>query len=147
MTTANINTRPLTKADYDFIVRTIDKWWGGPTSALAHPVYFYEFGELAMVAEVDDERVGFLFGFVRGEVGYVHLVGIDPDHRRQHVGSLLYHDFESACREAGCVRLKAITTLGNEGSLHFHQALGWSGQKVEDYAGPGRTRIVLTKKL
>jgi GNAT superfamily N-acetyltransferase len=147
MTIANIKTRPLNKADYDFIVRTIDKWWGGPTSALAHPVYFYELGELAMVAEMDGERVGFLLGFTRSQVGYVHLVGIDPDYRRQHVGTRLYRDFERACRAAGCVHLKATTTLGNEGSVRFHEALGWSAKQVEDYAGPGRARIVLTKTL
>ncbi len=40
-----------------------------------------------------------------------------------------------------------ITTLGNEGSVRFHQALGWSLAEVENYAGPGRSRIVFTKDL
>ncbi len=147
MTSNDITTRPLSKNDYDFIVRTIDHWWGGPTSALAHPVYFYELGDRAMVAEKDGRRVGFLLGFCRGEVGYVHLVGIDPLYRRKHVGTMLYQQFERACEEVGCRRLKAITTLGNEGSVRFHEALGWSSEQVADYAGPGRTRIVLTKDL
>ena len=30
--------------------------------------------------------------------GHVHLVGIDPDFRRQAVGTLLYRSFEDACR-------------------------------------------------
>ena len=42
---ADIRTRPLTQADYHHIVRVVDKWWGGPTSALAHPVWFYELGD------------------------------------------------------------------------------------------------------
>ncbi len=147
-----ITTRQLTKADYDYIVRIIDKWWGGPTSALAHPVYFYELGEHAMVAECDDRLVGFLFGFINrnshnGPTGYVHLVGIDPDFRRRHVGTLLYQGFESACTEAGCRSLKAITTLGNDGSIRFHEALGWLAKPVDDYAGPRRTRVVFTKIL
>jgi len=48
-----MDTRPLAKADYDQIVRVIDRWWGGPTSALAHPMFFYELGRLARVVESD----------------------------------------------------------------------------------------------
>lgn len=141
-------TRPLTKADYDHIVRVIDQWWGGPTSALAHPIFFYELGQHAMVVEAEDRLVGFLFGFIApGGIGYVHLVGIDPDYRRKHVGSLLYDAFEGACIKAGCTSMKAITTLGNDGSVRFHEALGWSSERVDDYAGPGRTRVVFTKAL
>lgn len=148
MRTEDMTTRPLTKADYDTIVRVIDKWWGGPTSALAHPIFFYELGQHAMVVEVDDRLVGFLFGFVApGGVGYVHLVGIDPDYRRKHVGSMLYQAFEKACADAGCTSMKAITTLGNEGSVRFHEALGWQADTRRNYAGRGRARVVFSKDL
>src|SRR5690606_40042113 len=79
-------TRPLGKQDYDHIVQVIDRWWGGPTSALAHPIFFYELGSLARVVEHDGIMVGFLFGFVAPgppKTGYVHLVGIHPDYRRR----------------------------------------------------------------
>jgi GNAT superfamily N-acetyltransferase len=142
-----MQTRPLTKADYDEIVRVIDRWWGGPTSALAHPIFFYELGQLARVVEADGVLVGFLFGFTCPNVGYVHLVGIHPDFRRRGVGRLLYAAFEDDCRREGCQELKAITTLGNEGSVRFHHAQGWNMAEVEDYAGPGRLRIIFTKKL
>jgi GNAT superfamily N-acetyltransferase len=143
-------TRPLEKRDYDHIVQVIDRWWGGPTSALAHPIFFYELGAMARIVEDDGIMVGFLLGFIAkprqgGEVGYVHLVGIHPDHRRRGVGRLLYAAFEEDCRKAGAGRMKAITTLGNEGSQLFHQVLGWDMVEIEDYAGPGRPRIVFTK--
>jgi GNAT superfamily N-acetyltransferase len=144
-----MQTRPLTKADYDQIVQVIDRWWAGPTSALAHPMFFYELGRLARVVENDGLLVGFLLGFIcpDASVGYVHLVGIHPDYRRRRVAKLLYTAFEEDCAREGCRRLKAITTLGNEGSVRFHEALGWSMAEVEDYAGPGRLRIVFTKDL
>ena len=144
-----MQTRPLTKADYDQIVQVIDRWWAGPTSALAHPMFFYELGRLARVVENDGLLVGFLLGFIcpDASVGYVHLVGIHPDYRRRGVAKLLYTAFEEDCAREGCRRLKAITTLGNEGSVRFHEALGWSMAEVEDYAGPGRLRIVFTKDL
>lgn len=148
-----METRPLRKSDYDVIVQVIDRWWGGPTSALAHPIFFYELGDMARVVEHDGIMVGFLFGFiaqpsqVEGSIGYVHLVGIHPDYRRRGVGRILYESFERDCRAAGVRRMKAITTLGNEGSQAFHQALGWDMAEIEDYAGPGRPRIVFTKEL
>jgi GNAT superfamily N-acetyltransferase len=144
-----MQTRPLTKADYDQIVQVIDRWWAGPTSALAHPMFFYELGRLARVVESDGLLVGFLLGFIcpDASVGYVHLIGIHPDYRRRGVAKLLYTAFEEDCAREGCRRLKAITTLGNEGSARFHEALGWSMAEVEDYAGPGRLRIVFTKDL
>jgi hypothetical protein len=43
--------------------------------------------------------------------------------------------------------MKAITTPGHEGSIRFHVALGWRMQEIDDYAGPGRRRIVFTKSL
>lgn len=143
-------TRPLGKQDYDHIVQIIDRWWGGPTTALAHPIFFYELGSLARVVEHDGILVGFLLGFVAPgppKTGYVHLVGIHPDFRRQGVGRLLYENFTERCRELGCMRMKAITTVGNEGSIRFHEAMGWKAEEIEDYAGPGRKRIVFTKEL
>ncbi len=145
-------TRPLEKRDYDLIVQVIDRWWGGPTSALAHPIFFYELGDMARIVEDNGMMVGFLLGFIArskqgGDVGYVHLVGIHPDHRRRGVGRLLYEAFEQDCRKAGATRMKAITTLGNEGSQLFHQVLGWDMVEIEDYAGPGRPRIVFAKEF
>ena len=147
-------TRPLGKQDYDHIVQVIDRWWGGPTSALAHPVFFYELGELARVVEHDGILVGFLFGFAapgsdpaRTRVGYVHLVGIHPDYRRRGVGRVLYQTFEEDCRSVGCTLLKSLTNAGNEGSLAFHAAMGWSATRIDDYAGPARPRIVFQKRL
>jgi N-acetylglutamate synthase-like GNAT family acetyltransferase len=102
---------------------------------------------MARVVETDGRLVGFLFGFICPDatVGYVHLVGIHPDYRRRGVGKLLYASFEDDCRREGVSELKAVTTLGNEASISFHQALGWSSAEVEDYAGPGRMRIVFTR--
>lgn len=143
-------TRPLGKQDYQHIVQVIDRWWGGPTSAWAHPIFFYELGSLARVVEHDGIMVGFLFGFVAPgppKTGYVHLVGIHPDYRRRGVGKVLYQSFEEEARAAGCRRLKAIANVGNEASVAFHHAQGWTSKEVEDYSGPARPRIVFSRSL
>ncbi|MEZ4340353.1 MAG: GNAT family N-acetyltransferase [Sandaracinaceae bacterium] len=142
--------RGITKSDYDYIVSVLDRWWGGPSSERAHPVFFYELGSHALIAEEDGEVVGFLLGLVTDEaprVAYVHLVGIHPDHRRLGVGKELYVRFTERARASGAATMKAITTVGNEGSLRFHEALGFEAREDEDYAGRGRSRVVFTKDL
>lgn len=143
-------TRPLGKSDYDHVVQVIERWWGGPTSALASPFLFYELGSLARVVEHDGAIVGFLLGFIAPgppKIGYIHLVGIHPEYRRRGVGRLLYQTFEDDCRDAGCSGLKTVSTTGNEGSIAFHRATGFAVNLVEDYAGPARPRAVFLKTL
>ena len=142
--------RGITKSDFDFLISVLDRWWGGPSGRRVDPMFFYEFGEHALVAEEDGEVVGFLLGvLVPGPpaTGYIHLVGIHPDHRRRGVGRRLYAQFIERCRAAGVGRIKAIAAKGHEGPLSFHLSLGFSAEEVADYAGPGRTRAVFSKEL
>jgi ribosomal protein S18 acetylase RimI-like enzyme len=142
--------RPMTKSDYDYVVSVLDRWWGGPSVERAHPFFFYELGEHALVAEDDGVVVGFLLGFVATgppPYGYVHLVGIAPDARRRGVGKRLYETFFDASRHAGATRIKAIANVGNEGSVRFHEALGFDVKVDPDYAGAGRARLVFTRAL
>ena len=128
----------------------LDRWWGGPSSERAHPVFFYELGSHALIAEEDGEVVGFLLGLVTEDapkVAYVHLVGIHPDHRRLGVGKELYVRFTERAQAVGAATMKAITTVGNEGSVRFHEALGFEAHEEADYAGRGRSRVVFTKDL
>jgi len=37
--------------------------------------------------------------------------------------------------------------VGHESSARFHTALGFEVRDVNDYAGPGRPRVVFTKQL
>jgi L-amino acid N-acyltransferase YncA len=93
--------------------------------------------------------VNFLLGLAMPSqnVGYVHLMSIDPDHRRKEVRQALYQQFAEKCRLSGLTQLKAIGMVGHEASLKFHAALGFAGREIADYAGPGRARMVFTKVL
>ncbi len=142
--------RGISKADYDHVVSVLDQWWGGPGGERPHPVFFYELGKDALIAESGDQVIGFLLGFlapVEPKTGYVHLVGIHPEHRRGGVGKALYQQFVERCRAQGATRLKAITSVGNEGSVRFHEALGFHVREEPGYAGPDRARLVFTKDL
>jgi GNAT superfamily N-acetyltransferase len=133
----------MTPTDYAEIVSSLDCYWGGrDLRALHHPMFIHEFGETALVVR-SGVVAAYLFGFVAGEVGYVHLVGVRDGFRRRGLASLLYEAFATLARKRGAARLKAITTPGNEGSIAFHRALGMTAELVPDYAGPGADRVVL----
>lgn len=145
-----IIVRGIHKADYDFVVSVLDRWWGGPSRELAHPLFFWELGHRALIAEEDDRVVGFLFGFhAEGppRTAYIHMVGIHPDHRRRGVGKQLYEEFLAHARAGDCEQVKAITNVGHTGSIEFHSALGFSVTEEPDYAGAGRARVVFRRSL
>lgn len=145
-----MHTRGITKEDFDQIVTVMDQWWGGPAGTHPLPIFFYEFGDHALITEDNGMMVGFLLGFVTERsprVGYIHLVGIHPQFRRRGVARSLYEEFARRAEDQGAVLLKAITTVGNEGSVAFHRALGFTVERVSDYAGPGRDRYVFTRTL
>lgn len=148
---SSLAIRGLTRDDFLYIAQVLDRWWGGPSSQRADPVFFYELGDDALVAADDDRVVGFLLGVVtRGEGprhAYVHLVGIDPDRRRQGLGKKLYAAFAERGRAAGAEKLKAIAAPGHEASLRFHEALGFGSELHPDYAGPGRSRLVFERDI
>jgi ribosomal protein S18 acetylase RimI-like enzyme len=146
----SMQIRGITKKDFDHVASVLDRWWGGPSREQAHPIFFYELGEHALIADDDGEVIGFLLGFVAPgvpRVAYIHLVGIHPEHRRRGVGKRLYEVFTERARAAGASRIKAITNVGNEGSIDFHRALGFHVVEDADYAGPNRPRVVFTKEL
>ena len=146
----NVEIRAMQKRDYDQVVEVIDRWWGGPVAQQAHPVFFHELGDTALVAMAEQELVGFVLGFVAPTappVGYVHLVGVRPDFPRKGLGHTLIDRFCATCRARGVRRVKAITTEANEGSRKFHLALGFAERVEPDYAGRGRTRVVFERDL
>jgi ribosomal protein S18 acetylase RimI-like enzyme len=135
------------------ILRDYRRFWGDREfpRQLHHPMFFVEFGDTAFIARDEDsgQIVAYLLGFVAptGD-GYIHLVAVRDDVRGQGLGRTLYQAFEHAARGKGATGLKALTSPENEGSRAFHAAHGFTDQtRVEDYAGSGRTRIVMRKPL
>ncbi|WP_324785861.1 GNAT family N-acetyltransferase [Streptomyces sp. H51] len=125
------------------------RYWGARDLRALHLLpLVHEFGRTCLVARSDDGVLGYLIGFVTPDgTGYVHLVATRDDARGAGLGRALYAAFAEAAGEQGAVRLKAITTVGNEGSLAFHRGLGFDVRVVEDYNGPGRPRVVFTRPL
>lgn len=146
-------TQGARDGDLADILRDYHRFWGDREvpRALHHPVFFVEFGDTALVARAEDtgQIVAYLLGFVAptGD-GYIHFVAVRDDARGHGLGRTLYRAFERTARGKGATGLKALTSPENEGSQAFHASMGFTDQtRVEDYAGSGRTRIVMRKPL
>jgi ribosomal protein S18 acetylase RimI-like enzyme len=137
-------------ADYGCVISVVDDWWGGRTmTAMLPKLFFVHFRDTSFVAEDDGELAGFLCGFrsqTYDDEAYVHFVGVDPSHRGDGLGRLLYERFFDAVRPRTIVR--AVTSPVNERSVAFHQAIGFEVEKVDDaYDGRGEARVLLLKRL
>lgn len=138
----------VTPAAYATILEDHSSFWGERDLRPAHhPVLVHEFAATSVALREGDELIGYLFGFVEGGVGYVHLIGVRVDHRRGGLATRLWAEFERIARARGAHTLKAITTPANEMSIGFHRSMGMEVERVADYAGPGHDRIVFTRAL
>jgi predicted GNAT superfamily acetyltransferase len=153
--------RPLSLADYPFVISVLDQWWGGRQMADKLPRLFFEhFADTSFAAERDGKLAGFLVGFIsqaRSGEAYIHFVGVDPAERGSGLGRLLYEAFFRAAEARGSVLVRAITSPVNRGSVAFHQRMGFrlepgdlevDGIPVSSgYDGQGGDRVRFIRRL
>lgn len=159
-----IEFRRPTEADHHAIVAVVDEWWGGRQMHQLLPrLWFQHFTGTSWVAETATRRpAGFLVGFISPDdptSAYVHMVGTDPNLRRQGLGRALYKRFLDDVEERGAVVVRAITWPGNRVSVAFHGALGfrpidgpgsqnlYGTAAFPDYDSPGDDRVVFERRI
>ena len=135
--------------EFQHVLENHSRYWGDRDLRALHlAALVQEFPATSLVALAEDGIRGYIFGFVTPDgLAYVHLVATRDDTRGTGVGRRLYDAFVKAACGQGAHRLKAITSVGNEGSVAFHRSLGFEVRVVEDYNGPGQARVVFTKEL
>jgi len=115
-------------------------------------LFFLHFEGTSFVAEDDEGKlVAFLIGFLSQtdpEEAYIHFVGVAPAQRGSGIGRELYERFFAVVAGEGRTRVRCVTSPVNEGSVAFHQSLGFVAERVaEDYDGPGEARVLFVKQL
>ncbi|MDN3025547.1 GNAT family N-acetyltransferase [Streptomyces sp. S.PB5] len=140
---------PAQVTDIQQVLADHPRYWGERDLRSLHLLSLVqEFGSTCLVARAEDGIRGYLIGFVTPDgTGYVHLIATRDDTRGTGVGRDLYAAFIGAAREQGAVRLKAITSVTNEGSIAFHRSLGFEARVEDEYNGPGRPMVVFRRAL
>ena len=140
-------------ADYGRVIGRVNAWWGGRDMAPMLPrLFFVHFeGTSYVVDDGDGQLAAFLIGFLSQTdpaEAYIHFVGVSPEHRGGGLGRRLYERFFEDARAAGRTRVTCVTSPVNKGSVAFHEALGFTSERVaHDYDGPGEDRVLFVKSL
>src|SRR5512142_551697 len=113
----------MTLDDLAAVVAEHERYWDGRDLRRLHqPVFVHEFGGTCLVARAEDGIRGYLVGFCTPDgTGYIHLVATRDDARGAGLGRRLYGAFAERAAALGAVRLKAITSVTNDGSIAFHR--------------------------
>ncbi|MDO0924128.1 GNAT family N-acetyltransferase [Streptomyces sp. TG1A-8] len=140
---------PAGVADFHQVLADHPRYWGERDLRPLHLLALVqEFASTCLVARAEDGIRGYVFGFVTPDgTGYAHLVATREDARGTGLGRRLYTAFAEAAERHGARRLKAITSIGNTGSIAFHRSLGFDTEVVDDYNGPGRGMAVFHRDL
>ncbi|GAA2143411.1 hypothetical protein GCM10009760_29750 [Kitasatospora kazusensis] len=140
---------PAEMADLRQVLADHPRYWGERDLRSLHlSALVREFGPTCLVARAEDGIRGYVLGFTTPTgTGYVHLIATRDDARGSGLGRRLYAEFAAAAQRCGAVRLKAVTSVGNTGSIAFHRGLGFTAETVEDYNGPGQAMVVFRRVL
>jgi ribosomal protein S18 acetylase RimI-like enzyme len=148
-----VEIRHAEPADYGRVIGRVNAWWGGRDMAPMLPqLFFVHFEGTSYVADDEEGQLAaFLIGFLSQtdpDEAYIHFVGVSPEHRGGGLGRQLYERFFDDARAAGRTRVRSVTSPANEGSVAFHEALGFTSERVaHDYDGPGEDRVLFVKAL
>ncbi|MFD4724177.1 GNAT family N-acetyltransferase [Streptomyces seoulensis] len=145
----DIRIAPAGVDDFHRVLADHRRYWGERDLRSLHLLALVqEFGSTCLVARAEDGIRGYVFGFVTPDgTGYVHLIATREDARGTGLGRRLYTAFDEAAERHGARRLKAITSVGNSGSIAFHRSLGFKAEIVDDYNGPGLAMAVFHRDL
>lgn len=147
--TMGIQIVPAGTADFHQVLADHPRYWGERDLRSLHLLALVqEFDSTCLVARAEDGIRGYVFGFVTPDnTGYVHLIATRDDARGTGLGRRLYMAFAEAAQRHGARQLKAITSIGNTGSIAFHRSLGFDAEVIDDYNGPGRAMAVFHRGL
>jgi ribosomal protein S18 acetylase RimI-like enzyme len=152
-TSSALTVRHAKPSDYGRVIGRVNVWWDGREMAPMLPqLFFLHFEGTSFVAEdAGGDLVAFLCGFLsqtHSDEAYIHFMGVSPEHRGEGIGRTLYERFFDEVRAQGRTVVRCVTSPGNEGSVAFHEAMGFEVDRVvEDYDGPGEARVLLVKRL
>lgn len=103
---------------------------------------------LVVVATVGGDLVGFAIMKFGDDNAHLHLLAVDPRHRRRGIATALLEWLEAACRTAGMQGIRVEVRLRNRPARQFYAQLGYDrlGQ-INGYYDRIESAAVLVKPL
>jgi ribosomal protein S18 acetylase RimI-like enzyme len=156
---AEITLRRPTEADHDAVVARFDDWAAGRSARQLVPrFWFRHFRGTSWVAARDDGRVvGIAIGYASADdptTAVLHLVAVDPRHRRRGLGRELVERFLDDAAAGGARHVATTAWPDDRPTLAFLQRIGfrivdedrarlYGTPAVPDFDAPGDDRAEL----
>ena len=104
---------------------------------------------MPLVAEIDDEVVGFLMAWRTSDQLHIINLAVAPEHRRRGVASTLLHAAIAEARRGRMVEVTLEVRPGNAQARAMYQSFGFgeAGVRPGYYADTGEDALVLTLSL
>ncbi|MHA2244334.1 MAG: GNAT family N-acetyltransferase [Candidatus Hodarchaeales archaeon] len=135
MTTQELIIRIMKKEDLNRIIEIDNKVLGE-----GRPDYWERKVEMAgkksplpsLVAELEDEVVGFIFGEASGweygvpeNIGWIDTMGVDPEYQKKGVGRLLMKELLNYMKKVGVDTVYTLVSWRDWELLRFFDAIGF----------------------
>jgi ribosomal-protein-alanine N-acetyltransferase len=105
-------------------------------------------GAITVLAEANEELVGFCIVEMRDGVGYVVTLDVAPEWRRQGLARQLMGEMESRVGGAGGEAITLHVYAGNTGAILFYERAGYGRVgKQTGFYGRGLDALVYVKRL
>ncbi len=92
---------------------------------------------LFFVAEKEQRVIGTVMGGYDGHRGWIYSIAVDPEHRKQGIGSNLLSFVQNKLTSLGCLKVNLQILAENESVQRFYVANGFSVEQ----------RVSMGKKL
>jgi ribosomal protein S18 acetylase RimI-like enzyme len=146
------------------VAAVIDEWFGGRRMAdRAARSWFRHVGSTSWLAvDASDRPLGLLLGYPsqdHPDEAVLHLVAVDPNHRRRGLGRTLVNAFADDLANLGADQIVALAWPGDPPASAFFVACGFGADAAEgsqnlfgmpaypDFEAPGDDRIVFRRPL
>lgn len=156
--------RRPTEDDQPRIAGLVDHWFGGRSVwPLAARAWFRHFAGTSWILDgPDGTPLAFLIGFLspgRPGEAVIHLVAVEPNHRRRGRGRRLVDAFADDATAGGADTIRALGWPDDRGAYLFFTALGFrpdagpGSQNLygvpawPDHEFPGEDRVILVRPL
>ena len=121
-----------------------------------YPQFFFRqaydiFGELFLIAETEDgEIVGYILGAIQNDdsIGWILAVTVKSAYWRRGIALKLTTSMLKLLFNKNVAKVLLTVDPDNNGAINLYRKLYfYEIDKIEDYFGPGKTKILMQKEL
>ena len=132
----NVKIRPLRKEDLDAIVEIDEKvlgenrrnYWERKLELMNNKA-----SQISLVAEVEEQVVGFILGDVSGwefgvpeTIGWIDTIGVEPTYQKKGLATALARELVQNLKSFGVKTIYTLVSWNDWDLLQFFHAMGFS---------------------